>query len=148
MINLSAKSSEQTIVPTFEFAKGKELLNFTAPSDGMGNTRVILHALENASLGPSILSISANSSFPPGQLLKVRDIKAQPENVKSKSNVFIFVNRAPDWLDKLNSIWGKVGDFTTFLYGIIVGISPFIYTRIRKYFSKKGESKLSNFGFS
>lgn len=135
VVNLTAKTIDNKLKPFFESTNTGNIANFTVPSDGMGITRLTLHAEADAPIGPSILSISAQSSFPSEHLLKVNGIEAPPDNVLSKSSVSILVDKAPDLATKIGNIWSKIGDFMTFVYGIIVGVSPFIYTRIRKYFS-------------
>ena len=137
VVNLKAKTIDDNLKPTFESTNTDSISNFTVPSDGMGITRLTLHANDNAPIGPSILSISANSTFPPEQLLKVNGINTAPYNVISKSSVSVLVDKAPDLPTIIGNLWSKIGDFMTFVYGIIVGISPFIYTRIREHFSKR-----------
>ena len=137
VVNLKAKTIDDNLKPTFESTNSESISNFTVPSDGMGITRLTLHANDNAPIGPSILSISANSTFPPEQLLKVNGINTAPYNVISKSSVSVLVDKAPDLPTIIGNMWSKIGDFMTFVYGIIVGISPFIYTRIREHFSKR-----------
>jgi hypothetical protein len=136
VVNLTAKIIDEKIQPIFESTKTNNIDNFTVPSDGMGITRLILHAQDDAPIGPSILSIAAQSSFPPEELLKVNDIEAPPDNVLSKSSVSILFNEKPDLPTKIGDLWSKIGGFTTFVYGFIAGISPFIYTGIKKHLKK------------
>jgi hypothetical protein len=144
IVNLSAKIPDKNIIATFEQTKSSNISNFHIASDGMGIARLSIYPGDNASLGPSILFINAASRFPPGELLNVSGSQpVDPEKVISRSSLSLLVNKAPDWLDKVSNVWSKIGDFTSFVYGAIVGISPFIYTQIRKRFAneKKQEPK-------
>jgi hypothetical protein len=138
MVNLSAKIPDKYIIPTFEHTKSSNISNFMIPSDGMGIVRLTINSADNATLGPSILIINATSRFPPEELLNVSGTQpVDPYNVISRSSVSLLINKAPDWLDKISNIWDKIGGFTSFVFGAIIGISPFIYTQIKKYFANE-----------
>jgi hypothetical protein len=138
VIDVKAEIPDKKIRPTFEFSNGNAISNLTVPSDGNGIIRLKISADGDAPLGPSILLISANTSFPPEELLKVYGVKPViSNNVNSKSTVFMSINKAPDDLEKLSNLWDKIGGFTTFLYGILAGISPFIYTLVKKRLGKE-----------
>ena len=131
LVHLSAKAQDKNIIASFDFS------NITVPSYGIGTTPLRIYADKDAKLGPSTLFIFADSNFPSEELVKVMGTQpVSPDNVLSRSSVSLFVNPAPDWLEQLHNVWSKVGDFSTFIYGIMVGVSPFIYTRLKKYFSK------------
>ena len=137
-VTLKAEIPDKKVVPIFESTGKSYLTNFRLPSNGLGIIPLTIDSTVDARLGPSFLLITANSSFPRDDLLKIGGVQSvYPDNVNSKSIVSLSVAEAPGPLDRLSEIWSKVGDFSTFVYGIIVGISPFIYSHARKYFSKK-----------
>ncbi len=140
IVNLRAEIPDKKIIPTFESSEKNYLPNFRVPSNGIGIIPLKINSTIDTKSAPSFLLVSANSSFPPEDLLKIGGVQSvHPDNVISKSIVSLFINEAPGPLEKLSNIWSKVGDFTTFVYGIIVGISPFIYSRIKKYIFKEGK---------
>ena len=137
LVNVKAEISDKKIIPTFEFSNSNAISNFTVPSDGKGIIRLKISAEKDAPLGPSILLISANSNFPPEELLKIGNVKPVPSNnINSKSVVSLLINKEPDDLEKFSNLWGKIGDFTSFAYGILAGAIPFLYTIIRKKLGK------------
>ena len=138
LVDIKADISDKNIIPAFESSNSNEISNFTVPSDGKGIIRLKIAAAKDAPLGPSILLISANSNFPPEELLKIGNTKSVPSNnINSKSTVSLLINKEPDDLEKFSNLWGKIGDFTSFVYGILAGVSPFIYTLIRKKLTKE-----------
>jgi hypothetical protein len=133
LVDVKAEIPDKKITPTFEFSNGNKISNFTVPSDGKGIIRLKISADRDAPLGPSLLLISANSNFPPGQLLKISGVQpVYSNNVNSNSTVSLLIDKEPDDLEKLSNLWDKIGGFTSFLYGVLAGISPFIYTQIKK----------------
>jgi hypothetical protein len=138
LVDVKADISDKNIIPAFEFSNSNEISNFTVPSDGKGIIRLKIAAERDAPLGPSILLISANSNFPPEELLKIGNAKSVPSNnINSKSTVSLLINKEPDDIEKFSNLWGKIGDFTSFVYGILAGVSPFLYTLIRKKLAKE-----------
>jgi hypothetical protein len=140
IVNLKAEVPDKKIVPIFESTGKSYLTNFRLPTNGIGIIPLTIDSTVDARLGPSFLLITANSSFPRDDLLKIGGVQSVfPDNVNSKSIVSLSVTEAPGPLDRLSEIWSKVGDFATFVYGIVIGISPFLYTLIKKYFFKEGK---------
>jgi hypothetical protein len=138
LVDIKAEISDKKIIPIFEYSNSNVISNYTVPSDGKGIIRLKVAAERDAPLGPSILLISAKSDFPPDELLKIGNTKSVPSNnINSKSTVSLLINKEPDDLEKFSNLWGKIGDFTSFAYGILAGAAPFIYTLIRKKLEKK-----------
>ena len=102
------------------------------PSYGLATTPLTLIPYTNASLGPHSFFITARSDFPPDELITIQGKHSiLPENTVKRSNVLLTINKSPDLLDQISNSWGKVGDFSQFLYGIIAGLSPWIYEKIK-----------------
>lgn len=138
LVDVKAEISDKKITPAFESSNSNAISNFTVPSDGKGIIRLKISAEKDAPLGPSILLISANSDFPPEELLKIGNVKSVPSNnIDSKSTVSLLINKEPDDIEKISNLWGKIGDFTSFVYGILAGASPFIYTLLKKKLVKE-----------
>ena len=49
----------------------------------------------------------------------------------------ITVSEPLNILDILNDFWTKAGPFLTFIYGIIVGITPWLFKKIKKQAEQK-----------
>ena len=131
LVNLSAQVQDREIFPNFRFG------NLTVPSYGIAGIPLTVSATNNAQIGPTTLLIFANSNFPSEELLKIADTQpVEPYNVISRSSIALFVREPPDWTEQISNVWSKIGDFTNFLYGIIAGLSPFIYTQVRKHYTK------------
>ena len=89
---------------------------------------------KDAILGPHTFYVTVKSNFPPDEIIKIQGIHSiPPENIIERSAVLLTIKPEPDLLDKIQMSWGKVGDFAQFIYGIIAGLSPFIYQQIRKF---------------
>ncbi|TLX89985.1 MAG: hypothetical protein E6K94_08900 [Thaumarchaeota archaeon] len=88
--------------------------------------------------------IFANSTFPSEQLIKPKtdlsssDVRSsQPtENILTQTSILVNVQDPPSFLDQIGSGWEKLGGPISFLYGIIAGISPWLFGRIKKFVSK------------
>ena len=92
---------------------------------------------KDSMLGPQSFYITVKSNFPPDELLNISEKRTvSGENIIQTSEVLLNIKPEPDFLDKIQMSWGKIGDFTQFVYGIIAGLSPFIYQQIRKFTNK------------
>ena len=134
IVSLSANTGDKEVIPSID------LQNITVPSYGVITIPLTVYASKDAKVGPTTLFVFVNSSFPPEELLKIKGEKNEqrvsPFNVISRASALVLTDRSPDLVEQVGSVWSKIGDFTNFIYGIIVGISPFIYTRIKKTVSK------------
>jgi hypothetical protein len=85
-------------------------------------------------IGPQTFYVTVKSNFPPDEIIKIEGIHpVEPENIIKRSAVLLNMKPEPDFFDKIQMSWGKIGDFAQFIYGIIAGLSPFIYQQIRKF---------------
>lgn len=130
VLNLSANILDKEITPNFKFK------NISIPSYGFVSIPMTIYATKDAATGPTTLLIFANSNFPPEELLKIAGTQpVSPYNVNSKSSIGLLIKEPPNWMEQLGYTWDKIGGFTNFIYGIIAGLSPFIYMQLRKKFS-------------
>lgn len=130
ILNLSAKTENDEIIPIFTFR------NLSVPSYGIAGGLLNIFASKNSQVGPTTLLILANSKFPSEELLNISGKQVNPYNVFSKSSIELSVHEPPDWAQQISDFWSKIGDFTNFVYGIIAGLTPFLYMLLRKQFSK------------
>ena len=105
----------------------------TLPSYGITTIPMKVTPTKDEMLGPRTFYVTVKSNFPPDEIIKVQGIPVPPENVIKRSAVLLTIKPEPDFFDKIQMSWGKVGDFAQFIYGIIAGLSPFIYQQIRKF---------------
>jgi hypothetical protein len=135
-VEIGAKSRVDKIA--FEFPQNDTL---NIPTFGEATTPLIIRASDDASVGPYTLFISANSTFPSEQLIDVGSENDEnstiystlpPEYVVTQSSVLVTIQEPLGWVDEVSNFWNKVGNPISFIYGILAGISPWIYTRLRK----------------
>jgi hypothetical protein len=146
IVNLSAASQTHNNVYA-EFKKGFNQLQ--VPSFGIATTAMTITALPNATIAPYTLTIFANSSFPPEQLIKAKLSSSNPvqsifpssaeqsENVISQPSTMALTVEEPkpvletfvnSWITPVSGIW-------TFVAGVGTVLAPFIvyiYNRKRK----------------
>lgn len=136
---LSTKSNFGNIVSDIEF---KEL---QIPSSGIATTAIKITASEKAVVRPYTLSIMANSTFPPEELIDVRSESvvdnpslppSESENIISESTMMVTVQEPLTTIDKFNDFWNKLGSPITFFYGVLAGILPWILAKIKERFNK------------
>ena len=134
-VKVYAKSTVDKI--TFKFLQNDTL---QIPTYGVATTPLVIRASDDASVGPYTLLIFANSSFPPDQLIHVQSAndesskfysKLPAENILTQSSVFVTIQEQLTWVDYTSNLWNKVGSPITFIYGILAGISPWIYGKVR-----------------
>ena len=100
------------------------------------------HRVDNpdASVGPYTLFIFANSSFPAEELVEVESVGYENSTIYStlpteiiltQSSVALTIQEPLTWVDKISDFWTKVGSPISFIYGILAGISPWFYGRMR-----------------
>jgi hypothetical protein len=95
----------------------------------------------NASIRPYTLFTFANSTFPPEELIKVKSAKSASilpssedisENIFTQSSMVITVQEPLTEIDKISEFWNKLGSPITFIYGILAGISPWVFTKVKE----------------
>jgi hypothetical protein len=135
-VKIDAKSRANNI--EFAFPQNDTL---SIPTFGAATTPLTIRASDDASVGPYTLYISANSTFPSEQLIDVGSENDEnstiystlpPEYVVTQSNILVTIQEPLGWVDEVSNFWNKVGNPISFVYGILAGISPWIYTRLRK----------------
>jgi hypothetical protein len=126
---------------TFEFPQNDTL---RIPSYGLATTPLTIKASPDIPLGPYTLFISANSTFPPEQLITVKSdneanspnhgspIPPQPADYAvARSSLVVTIVEPLTRADELGAYWGKIGGPISFVYGALAGISPWVYSRLR-----------------
>jgi hypothetical protein len=114
------------------------------PSYGMATIPIKITPTKDSMLGPQTFYVTVKSNFPPEEVIKIQGIHSvPPENIKKRSAVLLTIKPEPDFFDKIQMSWGKVGDFAQFIYGIIAGLSPFIYLQIRKFINHNNNANNS-----
>jgi hypothetical protein len=133
-VKIDAKSRVDKI--DFEFPLNDTL---NIPTFGEATTPLTIRASDDASVGPYTLFISANSTFPSEQLIDVGSendenstIPLPAEYIVTQSSVLVTIQEPLTWVDQVSDFWNKVGNSISFIYGILAGISPWIYTRLRR----------------
>jgi len=119
------------------------------PSYGMSSAPLTVNVSKDALAGPYTLFIFANSTFPPEELLKPRtEISASnfrssipTENIVTQSSMLVTVKDPPDFLESISIGWDKLGGPIGFVYGIIAGISPWLYVRFKKIIKEKKKTR-------
>jgi hypothetical protein len=140
-VDLSAKSQTNNI-ETFLY-QNKTL---HIPTYGMASTPLTIKALPNSTSGPYTLIIFANTTFPPEQLLDDINknnisnfIQNTSQNVLVQSTIIVTILDPPTWDENLKHFWDNIGGLTSFLYGILAGLTPWIYNSIKN--KRKKEKK-------
>jgi hypothetical protein len=114
------------------------------PSYGMATIPIKIIPTKDAILGPQTFYVTVKSNFPSDEIIKIQGIHSvPPENIIKRSAVLLTIKPEPDLFDKIQMSWGKIGDFAQFIYGIIAGLSPFIFQQIRK-FSNRNNTNNAN----
>ena len=123
------------------------------PSYGTATTPLTITASKNALSGPYTLFIFANSTFPSEQLIKPKTIisaldvrfshlnTSQIENILTQTSMVVTINEPPSFLDQVGFAWEKLGGPISFFYGIVAGMSPWIYGKIKKSVKTRKNSR-------
>jgi hypothetical protein len=135
IVNLSTQIQSNDIRLDFE-----QNGTLRIPSYGVANVPLTITSSDDARLGPSTLFIFANSTFPPEELIKANASNissflppsVKPENMITQSSLLVTIQEQLTLPDRIKEFWSKVGDPLTFFYGILAGISPWIYTKIKE----------------
>jgi hypothetical protein len=156
-VNLIAKSQSKNIVFDFTQNDTTNIPVFTLriPSYGVATVPLTINSAENASAGLYTLFIFANSSFPPEELIKPQGFTQNsssnflPPSARLSENIFTQSSLAANLLqpltgiDQISIFWDKLGAPISFIYGILAGISPWIYTKIKERM-KSNKDKLQS----
>lgn len=154
-VNLIAKSQSKNIV--FDFTQNDTsnipVLSLRIPSYGVATVPLTITSTKNSSTGPYTFFIFANSSFPPEELIKPEGFTEDstsnflPYSARISENIFTQTSLAATLLEPLTAIdqvsffWDKLGSPISFIYGMLAGISPWIYTKIKERVKKQDKNK-------
>jgi hypothetical protein len=132
-VNLSAEAPSDGSIK-FYFKNGFDKL--VVPSYGMVSTSMIISAVQNASIAPYTITIFANSSFPPEQLITVK-LPANrtsssstyfPPSVQESQNVFasstmaITVLPPKTWQQQISESWNGFGSAINGFVGLVTAV--------------------------
>ena len=154
-VNLYATSPSKNII--FDFTQNdtsnKPVFALRIPSYGVATTPLTISAIENASIGPYTLFVFANSSFPPEEFIKPKSYLAQKsatsffpsstislENIFTQSSLLVKLQDPLTLADNISDFWTKLGAPISFVYGIIAGISPLIFTKIKGRLNRRKDN--------
>jgi hypothetical protein len=110
----------------------------------MATTPITVKTLQNSIVGPYTLIIFANSTFPSEQLID--DIGANNNSnlvpditgsIFAQSKILVTILEPPTWDENIKNFWNNIGGPTSFLYGIIAGLVPWIYNSIKNKKKKR-----------
>jgi hypothetical protein len=154
-VNLYAKSQSKNIIFDFTQNDTSNIPIFTLriPSYGIATTPLAITSSENASIGPYTLFIFANSSFPPEEFIKPKSFTQKStsnflpssarefENIFTQSSLVATLREPLTTIDHISDFWNKLGAPISFIYGILAGISPWIFTKIRERMKNNRNNK-------
>jgi hypothetical protein len=131
-VNLSAKAPSDGSIKSY-FKKGFDKL--VVPSYGMVTTNMIISAVQNASSAPYTLTIFANSSFPPEQLINVKSFVNKtsplPPSAQESQNVFSTSTVAASilppippltWQQQISETWSGLGSAINGFVGLVAAL--------------------------
>jgi hypothetical protein len=139
IVNLSSKIQSNDIKLDFKQNKTVRI-----PSYGVATIPLTITSSDDARIGPYTLFILANSTFPSQELIKPQTSSpgflppsVKPENKITQSSLLITLQEPITLPDQIKEFWSKVGDPLSFFYGILAGISPWIFTKIKERIKKE-----------
>jgi hypothetical protein len=155
-VNLNATSHSKNIILDFTQNDTINVPVFTLriPSYGIATIPLTITSSKDASIGPYTLFIFANSSFPAEEFIEPKAFTQKrtssgpiptsitSENIFTESTLLVTLEDPLTLIDHISDFWNKVGGPMSFIYGILAGISPWLYTRIKER-RKEGNNKNS-----
>jgi hypothetical protein len=152
-VNLHARSQSDSIIVDFtgNDTTSIPISSLRIPSYGVATTPMSITTSEDASTGPYTLFIFANSSFPPEELIRppssqeIVNSDFLPSSVKTIENIFsdstvlLTVQEPLTIVDNISDFWNKIGSPISFVYGVLAGLIPWVYSKVRDY--KKNQIK-------
>ena len=151
-VNLNASSQSDLL--TLDFTQNDTTVIPTStvriPSYGIATVPLTIRAVDNATIAPVTLFINANSSFPPDELIKSEsfsrdrtDSSLPPfppnpsENIFTSLSLLLTLKESLTLQEQISNFWNILGAPISFAYGILAGISPWIYTKLKDKLKKK-----------
>jgi hypothetical protein len=146
-VNLNASSQSNKLVMDFtqNDTSHKPTYTLRVPSYGVVTTPLTITSKEDASPGPYTIFVFANSSFPPEELIRPKNLQNLttdflPSSVRASQNIFtqsslvVRLQEQLTWIDYLSDFWNKLGEVVTFVTGIVAGyIGPWIFRKLKDY---------------
>jgi hypothetical protein len=144
-VSLSAKSSTKGIKLDFN---GNDTLHM--PSYGAVTTPLTIIPLAESIAGQYTIVLFANSTFPPKELINLKNETTtesqlaylnRAENIITQSSLIIKLQDELSPLEKIGYFWSNAGDALSFFSGIVTGISPWIFKKLREKLKNKKRKK-------
>jgi hypothetical protein len=117
------------------------------PSYGMATIPLDIKISGNAPARPYTIPFIANATFQPDSLESLIEARSseengliipqESENIIKQSNLIIEVLQPLSLEDKFSHFWGRMGGPIQFLYGIAIGVAPWIFNMIREKRKRK-----------
>lgn len=115
------------------------------PSQGFVSVPLKITASKDITPSPYTLLLSTNSSFPtaefigagkqdsglPGKSLP-NYLTPKEENSASRTILVVTIHDALSDIDRISDFWNKLGSPISFVYGIAAGLSPWIFSIVKK----------------
>lgn len=117
-------TTQLTVTPTKDALLGRHTFFIIARSVPLESSSIFQENSYNGALGKNEEDASKITEF---------YNSIPPTNQIEMTPVSVVINKEHDFFDNIKLSWEKVGDFAQFIYGIIAGLSPFIYQQIRKF---------------
>jgi hypothetical protein len=136
------KNQSGDITSTIKFSK------IRIPSYGTATIPMTISSAQNTPRGAHTIFIFADSTFPPENQIKqefmskssipssntnpfIPQSEEKSQNVLGQSTMLITVLDPLNWQDQISEFWSKVGNSIQFFYGILAGISPWIFSKLK-----------------
>ena len=131
LVRLSAISPSNDLLLDF-----KQNNTISVPSYGLASTPLTIRSTDDASVRPYTIFITANSSFPPKQLIEDIRSKQPTDNITTQSSLYVVLNEPLSVADGIADFWNKLGSPISFMYGVLAGLSPWIFKKIKEKVKK------------
>jgi hypothetical protein len=151
--------TKEDLDKVFSTSSVSNVTTLRMPSYGIATTRLTIDSSEDASIGQYTLFIFANSFFPPEEFIRPKPFtenhtadslpplsseniftQSASENKFTKSALLVTLQEPLTLIDNISDFWNKLGAPISFIYGIIAGVSPWLFTKIKERLSKKEDS--------
>jgi hypothetical protein len=142
-IQVNASQGYEPTVELFTNSPSNDLLlNFKQnntlriPSYGLASTPLTITSTDGALVRPYTIFITANSSFPPKELITDYRSRQPIDNVTTQSSLYAVLQEPLSVTDEIADFWNKLGSPISFMYGILAGLSPLLYKKIKEKVKK------------
>ena len=126
LVRLSAISPSNDLLLDF-----KQNNTISIPSYGLASTPLTISSTDDASVRPYTIVITANSSFPPKQLIEDIRSKQPTDNITTQSSLYVVLKDPLSVADGIADFWNKLGSPISFIYGVLAGLSPWLFKKIK-----------------